>query len=261
MRLTVGEISKALGISNESIRYYVDAGLITPEKNIQNNYWEYSSDDLNRLTDILFYRSMGLNVREIKTIMDGLPLENLGDVIDERKSALIKDIHQSMEALWNLNDWHERYKTEMDLLGKYTIGDMPVGFRRDSTYEEATHMAKYIEDCFDLDKEDWGDVSISFYYNTADQDPKLQRYLSIEHSIKINPSNTNETSIEEKAEHCLITEVHFSDNVMEMIQPIIDYASEAGYKLTGVFYGRENTNYFAGGKRLGLYRVYAPIEN
>ena len=32
MFLTVGEISKALGISNEAIRYYVKEGIIKPKK-------------------------------------------------------------------------------------------------------------------------------------------------------------------------------------------------------------------------------------
>ncbi|MEG2013331.1 MAG: MerR family transcriptional regulator, partial [Anaerovoracaceae bacterium] len=69
MFLTVGEISKALGMSAEAIRYYVKEGLITPTRNAENNYWEYSSDDLMRLTDILFYRSMDLTLRDIKQIM------------------------------------------------------------------------------------------------------------------------------------------------------------------------------------------------
>ena len=37
MKLTVGEISKVLGISNENIRYYVRTGLLNPEQNVENN--------------------------------------------------------------------------------------------------------------------------------------------------------------------------------------------------------------------------------
>ena len=39
MRMTVGEISKVLGMTTENIRYYVREGLIKPEKNKDNNYW------------------------------------------------------------------------------------------------------------------------------------------------------------------------------------------------------------------------------
>ena len=260
MYLTVGEISKALGISTEAIRYYVSEGIITPVQNEQNSYWEYSSDDLMKLTDIMFYRSMDLNIKDIKTIMDGLPLEQIGDVISYRKSELIKSIRENMEALYNLNDWAERYKEEIALIGNYVIGEMPAGFRRYGCFEEPNHMAKYLEECFDLDKEDWGSVSISFYYNMNMPDAKLQRYLSIEGSQKIKASNVNEAAIEEKAENCLITEVHYSDNVFDMIDPIAEYASKNGLKLSGEFYGRENTNYFVDGKRSGIYKVYAPLS-
>jgi hypothetical protein len=45
-----------------------------------------------------------------------------------------------------------------------------------------------------------------------------------------------------------------------MINPLVEYAGKEGYELTGDIYGRENTNYFIDGKRLGLYRVYAPLK-
>ena len=260
MFLTVGEISKAVGMSKETIRYYVNEGIITPVKNSVNHYWEYSSEDLMRLTDILFYRSMNFTIKDIKTIMNGLKLEDIGGLIANRKSELIKEIRNSMEAIYSLNDWEERYKKELNLIGKFQIDSMPEAFRRYGCFEEPNHMAKYLEDCFDIAKEDWGDVSISFYYNINKRDAKLQRYLSIDQMVKIKPCNTNEITISEKADKCIKTEVHYSDNVMEMIKPIIDYANENGYTLEGEFYGRENSNYYLNGKRTGLYVVYASIK-
>lgn len=260
MFLTVGEISKALGISTEAIRYYVKEGIITPKKNQENSYWEYSSDDLMKLTDVLFYRNMNLTMKEIKQIMKGLPLEQIGDVIEGRRSELIKEIKQSIDALSELTDWEEKYKAELALVGNFKIGDMPAEFKRYGCFEESTHMAKYLQECFDLDKEDWRAVSLSFYFNLDDNDGKPQRYLSIEGSLKVKLSNTSEQAIEEKAEHCVITEVHYSDNVYDMIQPIIDFAEQEGIALCGEFYGREDTNYFIDGKRKGLYKVYAPIK-
>ena len=87
MYLSVGEISKALGISNETIRHYVQEGLIAPRKNPENNYWEYSSDDFIRLSDVLFYRSVGLSIKEIKSIMnDNISVEEIGS-FSQIKSA------------------------------------------------------------------------------------------------------------------------------------------------------------------------------
>ncbi len=57
----------------------------------------------------------------------------------------------------------------------------------------------------------------------------------------------------------LITEVHYSDDVHDMIDPLLAYAEKNSIRLTGAFYGREDTNYFVNGERKGLYKVYAPI--
>ena len=259
MFLTVGEISRALGISNEAIRYYVKEGIIKPKKNEENNYWEYSSDDLMKLTDVLFYRNMNLTMKEIKVIMGGLPLEKIGGVIDQRKSDMIQEIRDMVNALSDLDRWQEEYKEELKLIGKFRIGTMPPEFRRDGCFEEPNHMARYLEECFDLDKEDWGSVSISFYYNINDEQPRLQRYLSLEGTMKLKVSRSYENIVQEKADHCLITEVHYSDDVQQMVQPMIDYAREQDLKLTGEFYGREDTNYYVGDKRSGLYKVYGVL--
>lgn len=92
MYLTVGEISKALGISTEAIRYYVKEGIITPKRNEENNYWVYSSDDLMKLTDIMFYRSMRLTMKDIEDIMSGLALSE----------KILKTRKMSMLGTWSL---------------------------------------------------------------------------------------------------------------------------------------------------------------
>ena len=94
MRMTVGEISKVLGMTTENIRYYVREGLINPEKNKDNNYWEYSSEDVLYISDILFYRSMGISIDNIRKIFSGRPLESIGEVIDDTISELIGKIKE-----------------------------------------------------------------------------------------------------------------------------------------------------------------------
>lgn len=99
-------------------------------------------------------------------------------------------------------------------------------------------MARYLEENFDFDKEDWASVSISFFYDINEEAPKLHRYISIEGEQKVKLSNLSSSGIEERAENCLITEVHYSEDPDVMIQPVIDYARENGLRLEGTFYGR-----------------------
>lgn len=260
MFLSVGEISKILGVSTETVRHYVQEGIISPQKNAENNYWEYSSEDFLRLTDILFYRSAGLSVKEIKTIMNGIPVEEIGEVINSRRKELTNIIKEAAEMLQRLDYWDESYESEINMLGKYSIGEMPSEYRRNSYIDEPGHIANSLRECFDLDKEDWVCLSVSFHYNINQPEKGLRRYFSFPGDTRLKIKNAITGGIEEKAANCLITEVHFNENVEEMLTPMIDYAAKEKITLTGEFFGREETNYYPEGKRLGLYKVYAPIK-
>ena len=260
MYLSVGEISKALGISTETIRHYVQEGIITPHKNPENNYWEYSSEDFLRLTDVLFYRSMGLSVKEIKEIMLGdVPVDKIGDIIHSRHVELTKAIKETVEMLQMLDSWEESYRSELDLIGKYKIGAMPAEYRREEYISKDEHAANSLKKCFDIDREDWMCLSVSFYYDQDEADKGLQRYFSFNGDTKLKICNAKTYSISESADKCLITEVVFSNDLEKMLGPMMEYAKENGLTLTGKFYGREETNFYHGGIREGLYKVYAPI--
>lgn len=260
MYLSVGEISKALGISNEAIRHYVQEGIISPHKNPDNNYWEYSSDDFIRLSDVLFYRSVGLSIKEIKSIMnDGIPVEQIGEVIKERRAELINAIKDAVNMMQRLDEWEEYYQREIALMGSFMIGPMPLEYRRIRYIDENKHIANALRECFDLEKEDWMNLSLSFYYNTAEPEKGMRKYFSFPEDTRLKIGNTKADMIEEKADNCLISEVYFSENAQEMTAPLLAYAAEHGIALTGVIYGREETNFFESGSRSGLYRLYAPI--
>lgn len=260
MYLSVGEISKALGISNETIRHYVNEGIISPHRNPENNYWEYSSDDFIRLSDVLFYRSVGLSIKEIKTIMkDCIPVEEIGNVIKLRRSELINSIKETVNMMQRLDEWDEFYREELDMIGKFEIGAMPLEYRRIGYIDEKKHIASTLRECFDLEKDDWMKLSVSFYYNLAEPEKGLRKYFSFREDTRLKIGNTKAYVIEEKEDNCLITEVFFSENAHEMINPLVAYAEKNNIQLTGAVYGREETNFFKDGERMGLYRLYAPI--
>lgn len=260
MYLTVGEISKALGMSSEMIRFYMREGLIKPKQNKENNYWEYSSDDVMYLSDILFYRDLDLSINEIKQIFGGLEVEKIGDIIEKKKMEALENIEKYTAILGKVQFWSEWYNEEMELLDTFRIGRMPPEIRKDGYYDEQDHIAHYIKNGLTINKDDWMIASFSFYCNIYEDNFKCLRYLSLSKNAANAARNTDDDVIEEQAERCIFTEVHYSDNVHDMVDPLIQFAAEHGYELSGEIYGRENTNYYVGEKRLALYRIYAPIK-
>jgi DNA-binding transcriptional MerR regulator len=212
------------------------------------------------LSDILFYRNLDLPLKDIKRIFDGLEVEKIGDIIEERKKDAIESIRKYQRILENIEEWEAAYKDELDLIGKYMIGNMPSELRKEGFYDEHENIATYMKSGLKINKEDWINVSLSFYCNLYDQEITMKKYLSVNKTSQTKMNNVGQDIIEEHAEHCIYTQVRYSDHVLDMINPLVVYAKENGYELTGEIYGRENTNYYEKGQRLALYRLYAPIK-
>ena len=257
--LTIGELSNAIGISPDTVRYYANEGLLHPKQSAENGYWYYSSDDTVRLTDILFYRSMGLSIKEIKEIINNLPLDRIGRVIGSRKKELINEIKERLDYLYTLQKWDDKYQEEMRNLYKCYIGKMPIEYKFPGYMESGIHFADYMKAGFSLGKFDWGNVSISFRIKIENNKINLKHYVGFNNSIKINPDDVPKEMISFSAPKSIITNVLETDNVMNMLKIIFEYA-EKGYELTGEFFGRECTNYFIDGKRRAIYKMYGIIK-
>ncbi len=76
------EVEKITGLRRKAILYYEEKKLISPVIE-ENNYRDYSEEDLNKLIKISLYRRLGLNVSEIKNILDSNKNET-GKILRDR---------------------------------------------------------------------------------------------------------------------------------------------------------------------------------
>ncbi|MDD3224622.1 MAG: MerR family transcriptional regulator [Clostridium sp.] len=112
--------SEKTGLTKKAIKYYEGVGLINPSKQCENNYREYSEDDIVRLNLIGALRVLDIPIKDIKDIVvgeKGLPevLMNTLKTIDESMNQLEKSkliITNLLER--NLND----YKTSGEQIRK-----------------------------------------------------------------------------------------------------------------------------------------------
>lgn len=259
MRLTVGEITEVLGITNETIRYYVREGLIKPEKNPENNYWEYSSEDVLVISDILFYRYLGISLNNIKRIVHGLPLPEIGKVIDETEQEVRAKIEEYTICLENLKKWKSHYEEELEGIGKFRMSYMPASLRIGRELSSEEHIANYLRGNIQIEKEDWRFVSLSFFCDLKKEPEVMYKYISLNKTAKTFEKNLEHELVEEPSEYCLSTQVYFSDNIQEMVGPLLKYAEDNAIELSGKIYGRERTNYYVDNERRCLYSLYAPV--
>lgn len=260
MKLTVGEISKVLGISIETIRFYVNKGIIKPQQNKENKYWEYSSEDVLILSDILFYRDLDISLEDINRILAGANIAEIQEIIKKKKLNVERQLEKYNNVLKKLKIWQDSLKEEIELVGKYNIGNMPHEFRKEEYYNEKDHLAKYLKNNLCIKKEDWMYASFSFHCDISQKPPIINKYFSIYKTAETERNIEGDDIIEETAEKCLITQVLYESDTNKMIEPIISYAQKHNYELAGEIFMREYTNYFVEGERRALYRVFACIK-
>ncbi|MCA0457720.1 MAG: MerR family transcriptional regulator [Chloroflexi bacterium] len=84
---TVKQLSELAGVSVRTLHYYDEIGLLTPSQVGANSYRYYDEAAVLRLQQILFYREMGLELTQIKDVLDS-PNFDLVMALKSHRAAL-----------------------------------------------------------------------------------------------------------------------------------------------------------------------------
>lgn len=93
--MTVHEVAELTGITNRTLHYYDEIGLLSPSIVTETKYRIYTEDDLGRLQEILFFKEIGFSLKEIKLLLTSLTynrdeaLERHLKILDLKKNELI----------------------------------------------------------------------------------------------------------------------------------------------------------------------------
>ena len=68
--MRINEVVHKVGLSRKSIRYYESVGLLSPSRDVKNDYRDYSSFDVQRLKVIKFLRDLGVPIKDLKLLND-----------------------------------------------------------------------------------------------------------------------------------------------------------------------------------------------
>lgn len=71
-RLTIGQVAKASGVAAKTIRYYEQIGVLPAPSRAASGYRLYDQPGVDRLRFIRRARSLGLPLRQLKTLMTTL---------------------------------------------------------------------------------------------------------------------------------------------------------------------------------------------
>lgn len=125
--MTVKEVSRIAGISVRTLHYYDEIGLLRPETVTGAGYRVYGEKELVRLQQILFFRELGFQLKEIKNIMENpsfdekealLKQRDLLQLKRERLLGLVRLIDKTLKGERNMSfqefdrSWIEKAREE-----------------------------------------------------------------------------------------------------------------------------------------------------
>jgi DNA-binding transcriptional MerR regulator len=84
---TVGQVARIAHVSVRTLHHYDELGVLHPFHRSEAGYRLYTSADLERLQEVLFYEEIGFGLDEIRELMAG-PVHDRGSVLREQRDKL-----------------------------------------------------------------------------------------------------------------------------------------------------------------------------
>ncbi|OLO81208.1 MerR family transcriptional regulator [Actinomyces naeslundii] len=129
--MTVGEVSTLLGVSVRALHHWDETGLVHPSRRSAAGYRLYCEADIMRIQQVLVYRQTGMNLADIKMVLDEPETDAMTHLRRQRELVqgqvshlqqmlksinMVMEIHQSgarisvaeMAEIWG-TDWDPAY--------------------------------------------------------------------------------------------------------------------------------------------------------
>ena len=100
--MRIQKILEVTNLSKKAVYFYIKEGLINPDKNDENGYYDFSEEDLNKLQIINNLRKIGMSIQDIKELFVYPSLTNffMHRQINNLKKALSEQIEQLQTAYY-----------------------------------------------------------------------------------------------------------------------------------------------------------------
>ena len=120
----IGEIARILGVPASTLRFWEKKSLFRIGKG-DNQYRQYTTTDLIRIADTVFYRNMGIPISQINDFLT-VPLEDHGAFLETMQVQLNEKIMQYRQMEERLRRQRTHYACLKQLLEHpYTMEEVP----------------------------------------------------------------------------------------------------------------------------------------
>ncbi|AIQ34939.1 MerR family transcriptional regulator [Paenibacillus sp. FSL R5-0345] len=137
MKYCIGEFASILGVTADTLRLYEKHDIVRPTKDNSNNYRYFNDLDARDLLMSRWYRSMGIPLPEVATLMKESSLEQVMGRMQETESNLEEEIKRKTMLLKKMNEIHNELRELDSSLYKCKLKQLPGMYRLKQTDKNA----------------------------------------------------------------------------------------------------------------------------
>lgn len=259
---TIGQVANILGISRDKLRYYEEVGVLSPQQNHNNNYRQYDLNDMLKLLSIELYRSIDLNFKTIKKILEDSSAYEIESVLNEKRIELLDEIQKLKTLVGRIDKLQCNLNDIKSCLNNLDIRKMPpIKILDEISDFDAFDEYSVIHDNINQTKEPSIIKSLK-RLATFDDSGIISTKMLVTRDVEFHDSLQDKDIL--SYEKCLYTVIEDSfeyGNIMQMtFEKCMTWLKQNGYRHMGVsIIGMLLIGYHTGGSASYL-EVYIPIE-
>jgi DNA-binding transcriptional MerR regulator len=136
---TVKQLSDLAGVSVRTLHYYDSIGLLHPSEVRANNYRYYDEAALLRLQQILFYREIGLELTQIKDILNS-PDFDLRRALESHRKALFAKADRLQALIGTVDDTIKHLAGESTMSKKRLFEAFTISQEKQQEYQRSARL-------------------------------------------------------------------------------------------------------------------------
>lgn len=137
VKYCIGEFASILGVTADTLRLYEKHDIVRPTKDNSNKYRYFNDLDARDLLMSRWYRSMGIPLPEVATLMKESSLEQVMGRMQETESNLEEEIKRKTMLLKKMNEIHNELRELDSSLYTCKLKQLPGMYRLKQTDKNA----------------------------------------------------------------------------------------------------------------------------
>ncbi|HCM88875.1 MULTISPECIES: MerR family transcriptional regulator [Vagococcus] len=182
MEYTIKKLAELSGVSTRTLRYYDEINLLKPARINSSGYRIYGQTEVDRLQQILFYRSLDMKLETIKQSLDETDFD-FSRALEDQYQELTKKKDQINHLLLTIEKTIRYHKGEINMSDKEKFE----AFKQEKLAQnEATYgkeiREKYGKDAIESSNKQWQNLSEADFKNMTQAEKNL--FIALKELVK-----------------------------------------------------------------------------